>query len=232
MIYKYEDCPSLNDATKSEILRRFRYKIPWRISSHISLPPPSPRGIIHPGLFLCLFTPKRTSVSLLHGQAIRRTTSRWRASKVCLRLIFSPKLIGVYVLKQWFPPLGLIKALCARQCRWGKAGFGQCCIQLGFLVSPGLSGEPSLRALRWGLELLCQQGDKRLCRIIQCEDKGIQSVFERSDGYKVLPFQTYKAVCLIPLVYRVIPVLASAGVAGRVIEWKKDVSIKKHPFYW
>ena len=45
----------------------------------------------------------------------------------------------------------------------------------------------------------CQQGGKCLRRIIQCKDKGIQSILERSDGYKVLPFQTYKACMLNPL---------------------------------
>ena len=70
-----------------------------------------------------------------------------------------------------------------------------CLVPYVYRVSPD---EPTVRALRWGIELLCQQGDKCLRRIIQCADKGIQSVLERSDGYKVLPFQTYKAVCLVP----------------------------------
>ena len=35
-------------------------------------------------------------------------------------------------------------------------------------------------------QLLCEQGNKRICRIFQCRDKGFQGDFERSCGYKVL----------------------------------------------
>ena len=35
-------------------------------------------------------------------------------------------------------------------------------------------------------QLLCEQGNKRICRIFQCRDKGFQGDFERSCGYKVI----------------------------------------------
>ena len=70
--------PSQNQKYTEGLERKYSSPL---INHHNQIRFPIPRGIIHPGLFLCLFTPKSTSVSLLHEQAIHRTTSRWRAQK-------------------------------------------------------------------------------------------------------------------------------------------------------
>ena len=43
-----------------------------------------------------------------------------------------------------------------------------------------------IRTLRRSAQLLREQGNKRICRILQCKDKGFQGDSERGSGYKVL----------------------------------------------
>ena len=115
---------------------------------------PISRGIIHPGLFLCLFTPQ----ALLHlcftnKQANHRTTRHWRASKVCHRL-------------QRHYEQDMERADCASRCHWHRQAlsfprFCQTHCQWRVLRNPTLTN--SQRKITWFFDIIEKFRKTRLC---------------------------------------------------------------------